>query len=77
MSTLSTLVDDLETALTDYVDSERSRLETERDFLLAVLDGRADGVTVEDVSSDLTALYLSGSLGQYVPVEEDTDSANG
>jgi len=62
---------DFETELRAYIDAERSRVETERDFLQAVLDGRTDGVTVEDVSSDLVNTYLTSYLGQFIPVEED------
>ena len=62
---------EFETELRSYIDAERSRIETERDFLSAVFDGRTDGITIEDVSSDLVNSYLTSYLGQFIPVEED------
>jgi len=69
---LDNLLDTLETELRDFLDSERVRVETERDFLLAVLHGRSDGVTVEDLATDLTQIYAAGYLGEYIQVEDDT-----
>lgn len=69
---LDNLLDTLDTELRDFLDTEQSRIETERDFLLNVLHGRTDGVTVEDLSTDLTQIYLSGYLSKYVQVEDDT-----
>ena len=78
MSTgLSLLLDTLETELRDYIDDERDRVETERDFLLNVLHGRTDGVSVEDLSTDLTNIYLSGYLSNYVPIENDISGSDG
>lgn len=68
---LTGIIDSLEEELRDYIDGERERIEAERDFLLAVLDGRSDGVTVEDVSTDLTQSYLSGYLSEFIPIEQD------
>jgi len=68
---LRNLCDVLDDELRDFVSSERERIEAERDFLLNVLNGRADGVSVEDLSTDLTATYLSGYLSNYVPIEND------
>ncbi len=70
-SVLATFVGELETELRAYIDAERERIETERDFLLNVLEGRTDGVTVEDVSSALVASYLSDGLGAYISIEAD------
>ena len=66
------LLDQLEDTLTDYVEDEKSRVEAERDFLLAVVDGRSDGVNVENVSSELTSTYLASSLSKYIPIEDDS-----
>jgi hypothetical protein len=74
---LTNLIDTLEDALRDFIDTERERVETERDFLLNVLNGRSDGVTVEDLSTDLTKIYLSGYLSVYVPIENDISGSTG
>ena len=68
---LKGFVDELDAVLGDYIEAERSRITTERDFLLNVLEGRADGVTVEDVSTELTKKYLSGYLSNYILIESD------
>lgn len=70
---LRALADDLGDALRSLIDSERERLESERKFLLSVLDGRSDNVSVEATSSKLTEKYLRTSLLNYIPVEEADD----
>ena len=75
MSTTSTFIDQLDSALSAYLTNEQERLENERDFLLHVLAGRTDGVTVEDVSTDATKTFLSGALGQYFPITDDTSGS--
>lgn len=74
MSVDSNLLDQLETDLRDFIDSETERVTNERDFLLNVLHGRADSVSVEDASSDLTNVYLSGYLSQYMAITDDSGS---
>jgi hypothetical protein len=76
-STLQTFIDELEEVLTEYLDSETARVENERDFLLSVYNGRTDGITVEDVSTEFTMKYLSGNLGDYMPIEEDVSTPSG
>lgn len=73
---LKDFVDDLDAALGDYIETERERITTERDFLQNVLEGRADGVTVEDVSTDLTKKYLEGYLGTYIAIEKDVSTSS-
>ena len=74
MSTqLDTLADQLEEALEEILDEEEERLEIERDFLLKVIEGTTDGVTLEDPSTDLTNALLSGYISDYLPVEEESD----
>lgn len=72
----SVLIEELDQTLADLLASERARLTAERDFLLSVLEGRGEDVTIEDPSSDVTRSYMSGSLGRYIPVEE-ADSGSG
>jgi hypothetical protein len=73
---LDSFIDDLEMVLEEFLDAEIARVENERDFLLKVLEGRADGVTVEDVSTELTMTYLSGYLSVYMPIEEDVSASS-
>ena len=74
---LDGFIDELEEELRDFLTSEEDRVRKERDFLLAVLHGRTDGVTVEDVSTKLTEVYLSGYLSQYVEIEDDSGLSPG
>lgn len=74
---LTNLIATLEDELRDFIDTERERVEAERDFLLDVLNGRSDGVTVEDISTELTQIYLSGYLSAYVPIENDISGSAG
>jgi hypothetical protein len=67
-SQLKALVSELETVMKDYLDEEEKRVKAERDFLLSVLDGRADGVSIEDTSSQLTETYLYRSLNDLIPI---------
>lgn len=68
---LTSLLNEMEEALEEVLDDEIERVEGERDFLLSVLDGRADDVSVESTSTDVTTTYLSGYLSQYIPIAED------
>ena len=68
---LSQLTDELEEILEELLDEEQVRLETERDFLLQVVSGTADGVSLEDPSSDLTNTLLSGYISNYLPISEE------
>ena len=67
--TLKALVSDLEDAMTEILDSEMERVTSEVDFLTAVLEGRGSA-GIEDLSTDLTTLYLSDSLSGYIPIGE-------
>lgn len=62
-------VENLEAALRSYIDAERIRVETERDFLLDVLESRGSAA-IEDPTVDFVTTYLNGYLSQYFPVEE-------
>lgn len=73
-SALSGLLDQLEADLRDFIDAETDRVTNERDFLLNVLHGRADSVSVEDASTDLTNVYLTGYLSQYATITDDSGS---
>ena len=73
---LKGFVDDLDTVLSDYIEAERTRITTERDFLQNVLDGRTDGVTIEDVSTELTQKYLEGYLSTYIAIEKDVSTSS-
>jgi hypothetical protein len=72
---LRSLLEEMEDAMEDLLDEEIERVESERDFLLAVLDGRTggEGVSIEDVSTELTETYLTTALSVYIPIEEDED----
>lgn len=65
---LESLISELERTLRPLLTEERDRVVAERDFLLKVLDGGADGVSVEQCSSDLTETYLSSSLERYFSI---------
>ena len=68
---LTDLLDLLEDELRTFIDDEKTRVESERDFLRAVLDGRADDVSVDSSASALTEVFLSGYVAQFFPVEDD------
>ena len=70
-ASLRALLDSLEETLEELLDDEQEQVEAERDFLLAVLDGTTEGVSVEDASTELTAVYLEGFLSNFLPIEED------
>lgn len=74
---LRTFVDELETALLEYLDAETARITSERDFLLAVHAGRTDGATAEDASTEFTMRYLTGVFAGYVLIENDVSASNG
>ncbi len=69
-SGLTDLADQLEEALTEVLDEEEARLMTERDFLPGVVEGTTDGITLEDSSTELTTLLLSGYLSSHLPIDE-------
>jgi hypothetical protein len=71
VSALSETADALEEQLAALLDEEQERLEAERDFLLKVVDGTTDGVSIEDPSSELTRELLNGYISRYLPVDEE------
>jgi hypothetical protein len=71
---LQTFVGELETALLEHLDAETDRVKSERDFLLAVYNGRTDGATTEDASTGFVMRYLTGMFNGYVLVERDVSA---
>ena len=71
---LQAFVDDLETALLEHLDAETDRVKSERDFLLAVYNGRTDGATIEDASTEFTMRYLTGMFNGYALIEKDVSA---
>lgn len=72
-SVLQGLLEELQNAIKTFLDDEIERTEKDRDFLLAVLDGRTGGsdYNVEDASTDNTADLLTTLLQEHLTVEED------
>lgn len=68
MSTLSSLVSELGGELREFIETERTRVTRERDFLRGL---SARSSVVDSAANQLVELYLSGSLASSLPITND------